>query len=64
MPPPPANLVNLERVDLSLGLRTLLAGVSLGVGAGERIGVVGRNGGERPRCYGCSPVGCRRTPAG
>ncbi len=38
------NLVNLERVHKSYGVRPLLDGVSLGVGAGERIGVVGRNG--------------------
>lgn len=39
-----ANLVSLERVHKSYGVRPLLDGVSLGVGAGERIGVVGRNG--------------------
>ncbi len=39
-----ANLVNLERVSKSYGVRPLLTAVSLGVGAGERIGVVGRNG--------------------
>jgi ATP-binding cassette subfamily F protein uup len=38
------NLVNLERVTKSYGVRVLLDGVSLGVGEGERIGVVGRNG--------------------
>ncbi|HEX5086776.1 MAG TPA: ABC-F family ATP-binding cassette domain-containing protein [Nocardioides sp.] len=38
------NLVNLERVSKSYGVRPLLAGVSLGVGAGDRVGVVGRNG--------------------
>jgi ATP-binding cassette subfamily F protein uup len=40
----PANLVSLERVHKAFGVRPLLADVSLGVGAGERIGVVGRNG--------------------
>ena len=40
-------LVNLERARLALGTRTLLDGVSLGVAAGERIGVVGRNGGGK-----------------
>jgi ATP-binding cassette subfamily F protein uup len=40
----PANLLNLERVSKSYGVRPLLTDVSLGVGAGERIGVVGRNG--------------------
>ncbi len=39
-----ANLVNLERVSKAYGVRPLLADVSIGVGAGERIGVVGRNG--------------------
>ncbi|GAA4682812.1 ABC-F family ATP-binding cassette domain-containing protein [Nocardioides nanhaiensis] len=38
------NLLNLERVSKSYGVRPLLAEVSLGVGQGERIGVVGRNG--------------------
>ena len=41
---PVPNLVNLERVHKAYGVRPLLADVSLGVGAGERIGVVGRNG--------------------
>ncbi len=39
-----ANLVNLERVSKSYGVRPLLTDVSLGVSLGERIGVVGRNG--------------------
>jgi ABC transport system ATP-binding/permease protein len=39
-----ANLVSLERVHKAYGVRPLLDGISLGVGAGERIGVVGRNG--------------------
>jgi ATP-binding cassette subfamily F protein uup len=38
------NLVNLERVSKAYGIRPLLTDVSLGVGGGERIGVVGRNG--------------------
>jgi ATP-binding cassette subfamily F protein uup len=38
------NLVNLEKVSKSYGIRALLDEVSLGVGEGERIGVVGRNG--------------------
>ncbi|HEX6874379.1 MAG TPA: ABC-F family ATP-binding cassette domain-containing protein [Nocardioidaceae bacterium] len=44
MAPPAANLVNLERVHKSYGVRPLLDEVSLGIGAGERVGVVGRNG--------------------
>ncbi|MDP9166732.1 MAG: ABC-F family ATP-binding cassette domain-containing protein [Actinomycetota bacterium] len=39
-----ANLINLERVTVGYGTRTLLDGVSLGVEDGEAIGVVGRNG--------------------
>jgi len=39
-----ANLLNLERVSKSYGVRPLLTEVSLGVAAGERIGIVGRNG--------------------
>ncbi|GII93283.1 ABC-F family ATP-binding cassette domain-containing protein [Sinosporangium siamense] len=41
------NLVNLESVSHSYGPKPLLAGVSLGIVAGERIGVVGRNGGGK-----------------
>jgi ABC transport system ATP-binding/permease protein len=39
-----SNLVNAERVTISYGTRTLLDGVSLGLGRGEAVGVVGRNG--------------------
>lgn len=39
-----ANLVNLESVSHAFGTRVLLDGVGLGIGAGEVIGVVGRNG--------------------
>ncbi len=39
-----ANLLNLERVSKAYGVRPLLTDVSLGVGAGQRIGIVGRNG--------------------
>ena len=39
-----ANLVNLEAVTHGFGTRILLDSVSLGLGAGEVIGVVGRNG--------------------
>ncbi len=38
------NLLNLERVSKAYGVRPLLSEVSLGVAAGQRIGVVGRNG--------------------
>jgi ATP-binding cassette subfamily F protein uup len=39
-----ANLVNLEAVSKAHGTTALLEGVSLGVGDGERIGIVGLNG--------------------
>ena len=38
------NLLNLERVSKAYGIRPLLTDVSLGISAGERIGIVGRNG--------------------
>ncbi len=44
---PPINLVNIEDVAKTYGTRVLLDGVSLGVADGERIGVVGRNGGGK-----------------
>jgi ATPase subunit of ABC transporter with duplicated ATPase domains len=39
-----SNLVNADRVTMSYGTRTLLDGISLGLGRGEVVGVVGRNG--------------------
>jgi ATP-binding cassette subfamily F protein uup len=42
-----ANLVNLESVHKSFGVRPLLDGVSLGIAEGDRIGVVGLNGGGK-----------------
>jgi ATP-binding cassette subfamily F protein uup len=38
------SLLNLERVSKAYGVRPLLTDVSLGISAGERIGIVGRNG--------------------
>jgi ATP-binding cassette subfamily F protein uup len=43
----PLNLVSLERVSKAHGTTVLLDDVSLGIAAGERIGVVGRNGGGK-----------------
>ena len=40
----PRNLVNLENATKAYGTKVLLDGVSLGVGEGDRVGVVGRNG--------------------
>ncbi|WP_017540707.1 ABC-F family ATP-binding cassette domain-containing protein, partial [Nocardiopsis halophila] len=41
------NLVNLQEVSLAFGPLVLLDGVSLGIDEGDRIGVVGRNGGGK-----------------
>ncbi len=41
------NLVNLESVSKSYGTTSVLEGLSIGVGEGDRIGVVGRNGGGK-----------------
>ena len=42
--PQPVNLVSLEQVSVTYGVQPVLDGVRLGVAAGDRIGVVGRNG--------------------
>ncbi|HEX5851836.1 MAG TPA: ATP-binding cassette domain-containing protein, partial [Solirubrobacteraceae bacterium] len=41
------NLVNLKSVDKGYGSRSVLREITLGVAAGERIGVVGQNGGGK-----------------
>ncbi len=41
------NLLNLEAVSKAFDIRPLLASVSLGINEGERIGIVGRNGGGK-----------------
>jgi len=38
------NLVNLKSVSKGFGSRSVLHDLTLGVAAGERIGIVGRNG--------------------
>ncbi|MBB1016747.1 ABC-F family ATP-binding cassette domain-containing protein [Dietzia sp. DQ11-71] len=43
----PTNLINLEQCSVSFGIRQVLDNVSLGVNAGDRIGVVGLNGGGK-----------------
>ena len=42
-----ANLISVERASLALGTAQVLDAVSLGVLGGDRIGVVGRNGGGK-----------------
>jgi ATP-binding cassette subfamily F protein uup len=44
MTAPPRNLVNLKDATKGYAARTVLADVTLGVSAGDRIGIVGRNG--------------------
>jgi ATP-binding cassette subfamily F protein uup len=44
---PRTNLVNLERVTVAHGTKLLLDEVSLGVSEGDRVGIVGRNGGGK-----------------
>ncbi len=43
----PTTLLNIERASVRFGTRDVLSGVSLGIAAGDRIGVVGRNGGGK-----------------
>ena len=45
--PQTANLVSVEATSVSFGVKPVLDRVSLGVSAGDRIGVVGRNGGGK-----------------
>jgi ABC transport system ATP-binding/permease protein len=45
--PPVRTLVNLSGAGAGYGGRTVLRDVSLGVAAGDRVGVVGRNGGGK-----------------
>ncbi len=40
----PRNLINLKEVGKGYGSRTVLEDITLGVSAGDRIGIVGRNG--------------------
>ncbi len=42
--PPARNLINLKDVEKGYGSRSILHEITLGISAGERIGVVGRNG--------------------
>ena len=42
-----ANLLSAEKISLALGTQQLLNEVSLGISGGDRIGIVGRNGGGK-----------------
>jgi ATP-binding cassette subfamily F protein uup len=50
--PTPRNLLNLKEVDKGYGSRSVLRDITLGVSAGERIGVVGQNGGGKSTLLG------------
>jgi ATP-binding cassette subfamily F protein uup len=41
------NLLNLKDVEKGYGSRSVLQGITLGISAGERIGLVGQNGGGK-----------------
>jgi ATP-binding cassette subfamily F protein uup len=41
------NIINIEEVSKAFDIRPLLIDVSLGISEGERIGIVGRNGGGK-----------------
>jgi ATP-binding cassette subfamily F protein uup len=41
------NIINIEGVSKAFDIRPLLVNVSLGISEGERIGIVGRNGGGK-----------------
>ncbi|MFZ1924945.1 MAG: ABC-F family ATP-binding cassette domain-containing protein [Solirubrobacteraceae bacterium] len=45
--PTPRNLLNLKDVDKGYGSRSVLRDITLGVSTGERIGIVGQNGGGK-----------------
>jgi ATP-binding cassette subfamily F protein uup len=45
--PAPRNLVNLNAVEKSYGSRAVLHDITLGISSGERIGLVGQNGGGK-----------------
>jgi ATP-binding cassette subfamily F protein uup len=47
MSAPPRNLLNLKAVGKGYGSRSVLRDITVGVSAGERIGVVGQNGGGK-----------------
>jgi ATP-binding cassette subfamily F protein uup len=48
----PRNLINLKDVEKGYGSRSVLRGITLGVAGGERIGVVGENGGGKSTLLG------------
>ncbi len=61
--PPAASLVALDRAHLLAGTQVLLDDVSVGVSDGDRIGVVGRNGGGKSSLLGVV-VGTRTLDGG
>ncbi len=63
MSAPPVNLVSVEGATITYGERAILDAVSLGVNVGDRIGVVGRNGGGKSTLLGVL-AGTREIDAG
>ncbi|GAA1175342.1 ABC-F family ATP-binding cassette domain-containing protein [Ornithinimicrobium humiphilum] len=61
--PPPASLVALDHAHLVAGTQVLLDDVSIGISDGDRIGVVGRNGGGKSSLLGVV-VGTRPLDGG
>ena len=59
-----ANLVSVERADLSFGTVHVLDSVSLDVGEGDSIGVVAATAAASPRSCGSSPAARASTTAG
>lgn len=56
----PRNLINVESVSVAFGFDPVLRDVSLGVAMGDRIGIVGRNGGGKSTLL--SIIGGRLSP--
>ena len=63
-PSNPTAWINADRVSKSFGIKHLLDTVSLGVHEGQRIGVVGLNGGGRPPCWRFSVASPNPTAGG
>ncbi len=59
----PVNLISVEGATITYGERAILDAVSLGVNVGDRIGVVGRNGGGKSTLLGVL-AGARDLEAG
>jgi ABC transport system ATP-binding/permease protein len=63
MSAPPVNLISVEGATITHGERAILDEVSLGINVGDRIGIVGRNGGGKSTLLGVL-AGSREIEAG